>query len=524
MMGLRIKGIFILAVLVGAIVFMLPTYQAYRSGGDPASIKNKVNLGLDLQGGMYLDLEVDTVAALIRTMDRLAAEIEDLFLDHLVDYISVERNNLKVVVELAKAERVDWSKNPYDRLLTNFALEETEANVFSFSVPTEEAERIKRSAVEQALEVLRNRIDSLGVSEPSIQRQGETNIIIQLPGLKDRESAIRAIGTQAVLEFYMVEENVTPNTMDRTRHTVKHQESRDPTTQKLTGSIPYVLEKRPQLSGETIRDARVAISNLDNTPYVGISFNSLGSEKFERLTSRNRGRRLAIVLDDKVQSAPVIREAISGGEAQITGRFTMPEATNLAIVLRSGALPAPLNIREERTVGATLGEDSIRQGIVSLLTGLFLVMVFMVYYYRLPGAFAGFAMLLNILLILTVLAGFQATLTLPGIAGIVLTMGMSVDANVLIFERIREELRRTGKPRAAINEGFQKAFWTIVDANITTLLAAFALLTFGTGPIKGFAVTLSVGILASMFTAIFVTRFLFELFYLTQRRLLALNI
>jgi preprotein translocase subunit SecD len=322
----------------------------------------------------------------------------------------------------------------------------------------------------------------------------------------------------------MVAENVTPQTMDPARHVVKYLERRDPISKKVIGREPFVMERRPELTGDTIRDARVQISTLDNLPYVGLSFDSLGADRFAKLTSRNRGRRLAIVLDDKVQSAPVIREAITGGEAQISGNFTMDEATNLAIVLRSGALPAPIQIREERTVGATLGEDSVRQGMLSLVIGGLLVVGFMIIYYGASGLFATLALVFNLLLILAVLAAFQATLTLPGIAGLVLTLGMAVDANVLIFERIREELKRTENVRQSVNEGFQKAFGTIFDANLTTLFGTFALLAVGTGPIKGFAITLTIGILASMFTAIVVTRLMFELVYLRRPHLTRISI
>ena len=525
-MGLRIKGLIILALLALCVFMILPTFQAYRPGADPNAIKNKVNLGLDLQGGMYIDLEVDKSAAVTRLLDRLAVEIEDTLLDKLVDYTAVERAAGSVEVILPTSEKVDWSSDPYDRLLRGYDLVEspTTPNRFTISLPPEEVQRIEENAVLQALEVIRNRIDSLGVSEPSIQRKGATDLIVQLPGLKNREQAISTIGTQAVLEFYMVQDNVTQSTMDPARHQVKYEEERDPTTKKIINRIPYIMEKRPVLSGETVRDARVQISNQDNTPYVGISFDSIGADRFASVTGRNKGRRLAIVLDDKVHSAPVIREAITGGEAQISGRFTMEEARELAIVLRSGSLPAPLEIREERTVGASLGEDSVRQGIMALLIGGVIVMVFMILYYRVSGAFACFALVFNLLIIMVVLAGFQATLTLPGIAGIVLTMGMSVDANVLIFERIREELKTARSIRAGITDGFNRAFWTIFDANVTTLVAALALMIAGTGPIKGFAVTLSIGILASMFTAIFVTRFMFELVYLRRSRLAEVSI
>ena len=522
-MGFRIKGILILGVLVACVGLILPTLRAYRPGGDPSAFRNKVNLGLDLQGGMYLDLEVDTQAAVTRVLDRLAVEIEDALLDNLIDYVAVERRQGGVVVSLPPGELLDWNSDPFGRMLAGFDLNQEDPQRYRITMPAEEADRIQRDATTQALEVIRNRIDSLGVSEPSIQRKGERQMIVQLPGLRDRESAIKAIGTQAVLEFYLVEDNVTPTTMNPGRHTVKYEEVRDETTQKIVQRVPYVMEKRPVLSGETVRDASLGFGNF-NEPLIRFSLNSMGTDRFAKITARNRGRRLAIVLDDKVQSAPVINEAILSGEGQITGRFTQAEAANLAIVLRSGALPAPLHIREERTVGASLGEDSIRQGITALLAGGALVMVFMIFYYRVAGAFACFALVFNLLIIVAVLASFQATLTLPGIAGMVLTMGMSVDANVLIFERIREELKSAKNVRAAVNEGFQKAFWTIFDANITTLVATLALLFFGTGPIKGFAVTLAIGILASMFTAIFVTRFLFELVYLNRRRLAEVSV
>jgi preprotein translocase subunit SecD len=292
----------------------------------------------------------------------------------------------------------------------------------------------------------------------------------------------------------------------------------------VTRRDPYVLERRPVLSGEAIRDAKVQIDSQFNRPYVAFSLDSSGADRFASITTRNRGRRLAIVLDDKVQSAPVIREPITGGEGSITGQFTLQEATNLAIVLRSGALPAPLSIREERSVGASLGEDSIRRGLLSVTVGGLLVVAFMVVYYRLSGAFASLALGINLVLILACMAGFQATLTLPGIAGIALTLGMAVDANVLIFERVREELTNGSPLRQAVDDGFNRAFWTIFDSNLTTLFAAFALLAFGTGPIKGFAVTLTIGLMASMFTAIVVTRFLFDWFYFGRGRAGALSI
>jgi preprotein translocase subunit SecD len=522
-MGLRVKGVFLLIVLGAAVWGLWPTVKAYRPGGDPSQVKYKVNLGLDLQGGMFLDLAVDSATAADRVLDRLAVELENALLDARIDYVSVEHKGASVEVQLGSREKAPWDDQPFKRILAPYQMTGGDQNGFAFHLPEAEADSIKKKAADQALEVIRNRIDSLGVSEPSLQKQGSSNIIVQLPGLKNREAALAAIGTQAVLEFYIVEENVSPSTADLSRFTVKYLEVRDPSN-KVIRREPYVLGRTPVLSGETIRDARVALGNTDGRPYVGISFDSMGASAFERITTKYRQRRLAIVLDDKVQSAPVIRETIAGGEATITGQFTMAEATNLAVVLRSGALPAPLAIAEERSVGATLGEDSIRQGLMSLGIGFVSIVVFMLIYYRGSGAFASLALFLNVLLILAALAAFQATLTLPGIAGIVLTMGMAVDANVLIFERIREELLRGTIPRTAIDEGFRKAIWTIFDANLTTMFAAFALLAFGTGPIKGFAVTLIVGILASLFTAIYVTRFFFDLFYSRRSRLAGVSI
>ncbi len=523
-MDLRLKGFLIFAVLAISVYYCFPTYMAYREGGNPQEVQKKVNLGLDLQGGMYLDIEVIVDEAVTAVLRRTAQELEDLFIDNQVDYLNIEviaQNQL--AVELATDEVVDLEDSPYARFLIQFDLEQT-ADQQILTLRTEEADRIKRGAIEQALEVMRNRIDQFGVTEPTIQIRGENSILIQLPGLTDRERAIDLIGTTAVLQFYLVEDYATENNYNSQTSTVKYEEEVDPATNEVLRIIPYVLEKKPVLTGEFIRDAQVRFDPNDNQPYVSLSFDSVGADRFAKITQKNRGRRLAIVLDGKVQSAPVIREAITGGEASISGLFTIDEASNLALVLRSGALPAPIEIREERTVGASLGEDSVRQGLISLLIGGVLVLIFMMIYYQVAGAFANAALIFNIILVISVLAGFEATLTLPGMAGMVLTLGMAVDANVLIFERVREELNRSGHPRAAINEGFSKAFLTIVDANITTLFGALALLQFGRGPIKGFAVTLSIGIVASMFTAIVVTRFLFQVVYLNRKQLKSISI
>jgi len=444
-------------------------------------------------------------------------------IDEQVDFVEVRQTSDSLIVEMESGRKIQLDQAPYDRFLVQFD-QSDQGDLTFLKLRPEEADLIKENAVSQALEVLRNRIDSLGISEPSLQQQGVNNIVIQLPGLKDRDRAIELIGPQAVLQFQLVNNNATPDSYNRLTEVVKYEEIWDKVTNKLISKRPYVLEKKILMTGEFIRDARVRIDSQDNRPYVSLSFDSIGSDKFAKITRRNVGRNMAIVLDDKVQSAPVIREAITGGEASISGQFTVEEADTLKIVLRSGSLPAPIEIREERTVGASLGEDSVNQGLNSLMIGSVLVLVFMLVYYRLAGVFAAVALIFNVILIISVLGAFGATLTLPGMAGIVLTIGMAVDANVLIFQRIREEIRRTENPRAAIQEGFGKAFRTILDANVTTLFAALALLQFGTGPIKGFAVTLSIGIIASMFTAIMVTRFFFDFVYLRRTKLRSLSI
>jgi len=355
---------------------------------------------------------------------------------------------------------------------------------------------------ERAVEIIRNRIDELGVKEPIIQPQGRERILIQLPGVVDRERALEIIGKTALLEFKLVEDN--PEIIK------KNTETLDPEHEwKELEERKLLLNKEASLTGKALTDAQVGFDSLGFS-YVLVRFNPEGKKTFARLTEENTGRRLAIILDGKVKSAPVIKEAIVTGEAQITGDFSPSEAKDLSLVLRSGALPCPMYIEEERTVGPLLGADSISRGIRATLFGGASVAVFMVVYYLLGGVVTVLALIFNILLILGGLSLIGSTLTLPGIAGIILTLGMAVDANVLIYERIREELKLKKPLGLSIKLGYQKAFKTILDSNITTLIAAFFLFIFGTGPIKGFGITLSLGILASMFTALVFTRIVFE--------------
>jgi len=376
-------------------------------------------------------------------------------------------------------------------------------------------EKDKIDATDRALEVIRNRIDAFGVREPSIQKQGDDEIVVQLPGVTERERALDLIGKTALLEFKVV--------LTDPEKVKAALEGNVPEGFELKYSLddnePLLLEKKAAMTGDSITNASVRFDQSQfNEPVVTLQFNGEGAKKFGELTGANVGKRLAIVLDGKVQSAPRIREAIPSGEAVITGRFSPEQAQDLALVLRVGALPAPMYVEEERTVGPLLGQDSISSGVKASLVGLALVFIFMAVYYLLAGLVANVALILNFLMVLGGLGalpllfpGISATLTLPGIAGMVLSLGMAVDANVLINERIREELT-AGRPiRTAIANGYSRAFSAIFDSNFTTLIAAFLLFQFGTGPIRGFAVTLTIGLIASMFTAIVVTRTIFEI-------------
>lgn len=477
-------------------------------------LREKINLGLDLQGGMHLILEVETEKAVENAVERMVDNLRDEFRKKRIRYALLERDQKNSIV-IEPREETDASR--IGEILKDYPLKKAwggEQGKESYSLESYVVKRTKENAVAQALETIRNRIDQFGVAEPTIQRQGKNRILIQLPGIKDPDRAINLIGKTALLEFKLVDdkhslEEALKGKIPRGSE-ILYQKKGDKGSGK-TGRTPFLLKKRALLTGDNLTDAKVMIdSQRFNEPYVLITFDKPGARLFSKVTGENVGKRLAIVLDKNVYSAPVIQEKIPGGRAQITGSFTDTEAKDLAIVLRAGALPAPVKILENRTVGPSLGKDSVEKGVNSMIFGGILVIVFMFIYYRLSGLIANLALLLNLLIIAGALGYFAATLTLPGMAGIILTIGMAVDANVLIFERIREELRLGKSVRAAVDGGFSKAFRTILDANVTTLIAAVLLYQFGTGPVKGFAVTLSVGIVASMFTAIFISRFVFD--------------
>ena len=481
---------------------------------------DKIHLGLDLQGGMYLLLEVEAQKAVESYVQQIATNMKDDLKEQGVPVGKLEAEKDRTLLEFSGAkEKVDNLLIQRFQMLHELS-SSGEGGIWKLQLvlDSKEVESAKKKAIDQALEIIRNRIDQFGVSEPEITLQGIDQILVQLPGIRDPERAINLIGKTAVLEFKLVDEEGNLDEALKGRipegDEILFQRSVDPQTGAVR-KIPFLLKARTLMTGDVIKDARVAINQEFHEPYVAMEFNDIGAKLFEQITASNVKKRLAIILDNNVYSAPVIQERIAGGRAQITGRFDMKEASDLAIVLRSGALPAPVKIAEQRTVGPSLGQDSIHQGIVSMLISAALVVLFMIFYYKASGVVADVALVLNIIITLAVLALFRATLTLPGIAGLVLSVGMAVDANILIHERIKEELRLGKTVRAAIDQGYHRAFSAIIDSNLTTLISGVILYQFGTGPVKGFAVTLSIGILANIFTAVYVTRVIFD--YLTLR-------
>jgi preprotein translocase subunit SecD len=517
--------VIVLAVIVAAILYCLPTLNP------EIWPHQKINLGLDLQGGMHLVLAVDTEKAVEGAVERSHQELRDLVRRGQIQSAVLERPAPnRITARIQGRENIEKFKALMEKELKDLKMSaaspDPETYTATLELPAAEAAQVKKLAVDQALETIRNRIDQFGVSEPDIRRQGENRILVQLPGIQDTQRAKDLIGRTALLEFKLVDEGRDVNAAIQggppPGSEVLYKVEEDPSTKRST-KTPFLVKKATQLTGASLTDARVQIDSQYGEPYVSIDFDKKGARAFERITGENTGKRLAIVLDGKVASAPQIQEKIAGGKARITGRFTMEEARDLAIILRAGALPAPVTVLEERSVGPSLGADSIRMGLTSMLVGGLLVLVFMAVYYKLSGLLADFEVLLDLVLIAAGLAAFGGTLTLPGMAGIILTIGMAVDNNVLIYERIREELRIGRTPRAAVDAGFDRATTTVMDANITTLIAALVLFQFGTGPVKGFAVTLSLGVIASMFTAIVVSRLVFD-YILNTRKVTRISI
>ncbi|MDA8105544.1 MAG: protein translocase subunit SecD [Nitrospiraceae bacterium] len=514
-------------ILVAAVFFLpnTPLFKYMPEWWQKSMPSKGIILGLDLQGGLHLVYEVEGDKAVETSVDRYVHLISDALAKKNVR-ADVKRSGLNIEISPSSQEIANLIKDNYpvlDTVSTGQAL--------VLKIADKEAAKIKNSAVDQALETIRNRIDQFGVSEPTIQRQGENEIVVELPGVKDPRRAIELVGRTAQLEFKIVDDEspvaaqlpaaVQPGDEDRI---LKEFADKIPPDDEIlfekkvnreTGVVvrtPLLLKKQAALTGNLLSDARVSLdTRMGGEPYVSISFNTEGAKLFDEVTAANVKKRLAIILDNTVYSAPVIQERISGGNAQITGNFSMDEAKDLSIVLKAGALPAPLKMLQNVTVGPSLGEDSIRAGMIAGLIGTAMVILFMIVYYKLSGVVADFALILNIVLLFGAMASLNATLTMPGIAGIILAIGMAVDSNVLMFERIRDEIRTGKTPRSAVDSGYHKAFWTIFDSHVTTLITAAVLFQFGTGPIKGFAVTLSLGVIINLYTALIGTKTVFDL-------------
>ena len=532
----------IILCLVG-VAFTIPNFLSERTAAVlPDWLPHKqVNLGLDLQGGSHLLLEVEAGVVVKERLNALVDSVRDTLkikrdgrrvgyrsLGVVGDAVNVTiRNSDQLALAIEEIEKlaVPVQGNMVSGIAggRDIVVEVIEGNKVKVTLTEEAIRERRRSAIEQSIEIVRRRIDELGTREPTIQRQGEDRILVQVPGLQNPERLKSILGKTAKMVFRLVDLTTSPAEILAGGRTPPGSELLESDERNPDGTPMdmYVVRKRVMVSGDTLVDS--AATFQDNMPVVSFRFDSVGAKRFGDATKKNVGKPFAIVLDRRVISAPVIREAIMGGTGIISGNFSVQEVQDLALLLRAGALPAPLKILEERTVGPSLGADSVAAGKIACVIAFIAVMVFMVLSYGLFGLAADIALLINLFLILGTLSILQATLTLPGIAGIVLTIGMAVDANVLVFERIREEIRTGKTPFAAMEAGYQRALGTILDANITTLIAAVILFAMGSGPIKGFAVTLGIGILTSVFTAVVVTRMML-VFWLRRSRPAALPI
>ncbi len=531
--SLLYRALLILGLTLVAVVYLIPTLVTDL----PQFWKDylptqRVHLGLDLQGGTHLVMTVDVDKALENSLDHTIDDLKKEVTDAKFSIDGIERKASRIVVRIGNSEArtqfTDLVKEHFPNLSIENSNTEGGVATIELAMTKREEQRVRDLALDQSLETIRNRIDQFGVSEPIIQREGTQDILIQLPGIQDPQRAKDLIGRTAVLEFKLLAD--VPDSED----IIAGKKPLPPGTQILKGAEAervggrtqrqqYLVQSKTLMIGDVIADALVRPATQMEGPYVALDLNPRGAKQFDSLTGANVGKRLAIILDSNVYSAPVIRERISGGHASITGNFDIKEARDLAIVLRAGALPAPVHVAEERTVGPSLGQDSIRQGITSFVVGGSLVLIFMLVYYKFAGFLADMALTLNILFLVAALSAFHATLTLPGLAGVVLTIGMAVDANVLINERIREELRLGKSARAAIAAGYERALPAILDTNTNSFLAGLILFQFGSGPVRGFAITLCIGIVSSVFTAVVGTRVVYD-YLLTYRRLQTVSV
>lgn len=498
------KILSILAICLCAIIVVIPTLFPKTQNLSIMHDKT-VSLGLDLRGGSYLLLEVDFDSYFSEQINTLRSDIRAVFRGKTIEGKRIGYSgginvvNKNVLLTLTDVSIADGVVELIKDISNDLTIQNANGRI-KIGYSDEYIKQAKRNVLEQSIEIVRRRVDETGTREPDIQMQGENRILLQVPGLDNPENLKRLLGKTAKMTFHLLDDNrpYPDNSLSPVAPSSKR-------LQEDKGENSYVIRKKVMIEGDLLVDARPGF-NQSGQPVVNIRFNNQGAKKFGDITKANVGKPFAIVLDRKILTAPVIRGAILGGTAEISGGFSTQEANDLAILLRAGSLPAPLDIVEERTVGPSLGADSIEAGKKAVILAIILVILFMLLSYGRFGIYSDIALIMNMVLVIAVISLFGATLTLPGIAGIVLTMGMAVDANVLIFERIKEESRNGKTPYAAVDNGFSSAFRTILDSNITTLIAAALLYSFGSGPVKGFAVTLSVGILCSMFSAILLTR------------------
>ncbi len=540
---LKLKvGTLIFLIFLSIITIVPSFYSATPDWWKKYMAPEGLRLGLDLQGGMHLVLKVDLKKAEEVSLELAATDLKDALKEKSITAVRSDSAPGSILFTLPNTGAVETVKTVIKEAFPNIdaTVEAKEGSFPRITIKLKDSEIsfIRTHAVDQSLEIIRNRIDQFGVAEPVIIRQGTDEIVVQLPGVRDPKRAMKLLGDTAQLEFKLVAETPGINIQEmidqvKTSGQWADGEDRKKLNRALHGRLPanaeiyfekdkdkqtgqeiirpLVLENQTLMTGDMVKNAQVRIGGQMNEPFVSIDLTARGGKVFAGVTEKNVHRRLAIVLDNVVRSAPSINEKIMGGSAQISGRFTHEEAADLAIILRVGALPAPVDIIQNLTVGASLGQDSIKQGITAGVAGSLMVIVFMIFYYRLAGVVANGAMVLNILFLFAGLATLNATLTLPGIAGIILSIGMAVDSNILIFERMREEYERGKSIRSSVSSGFSEALSTVVDSHMTTLITSLALFLFGTGPIKGFAITLTLGIVFNLFTTLFCSHFVFDI-------------
>jgi len=530
------KIVLIFILTLAGIAYTVPNFIPEEElEGVPTWLPHQqVNLGLDLRGGSYLLLEVDSKAVLQGRLQGLVGDVRRVLREQRLQYTGLGISGESVTVRMSRPEDVEKAEEAIRDLSTFVSTGsmmmgvaqrdiEVRSSASLITVNVTEAAAFARiqSAVKQSIEIVRRRVDELGTTEPAIQQQGTNRILVQVPGLSDPARLKDLLGKTAKLDFRMVDMSVSPEQV--AAGVIPVPVGSELLYSEDTPAIPYVIERRVIVGGELLEDAQPNFDSRTNEPVVSFRFNSTGGRLFGEATRDNTGKLFAIVLDNKVVSAPRINEPIMGGSGQISGSFTVQSANDLAILLRSGALPAPLTVLEERTIGPGLGADSIRAGTIASIIGFAGVIVFMIVCYGLFGLLANIALIINMFMIIGILSALQATLTLPGIAGIVLTVGMAVDANVLIYERIREEIRQGKSPRQAVDMGYTRAYGTILDSNITNFISAAILFGIGSGPVKGFAVAHAIGIITSVYTGFTVNRYMVSL-WLRYRNPKTLNL